>query len=926
MFSLSITDRDIEKLELYNADVLRGVEPTKALKENLIGASSGAVKLAEAAIQAADGEKKATVETNALKGATDGATASFIGARIAAVALQTAISFGIALAVQGLITLFQKLSSVMPTIENTGTWLKESSEKVKTTKNEITNLNEKLTTTQNRIDELKAKTKDGLSIVEQNELDKLTQLNSELKAQIELQKYSLSEAQTKTINNFVESVKAIGNHSFGSDIPWWVSLIGGNSIKNLSSVYTDSIKFADNVKSFNETGNADVTWMQSYYESLQQVKGYLGDFDYSLLPKDAQATLDYIQDVQNALLIVRDKGKNAQDVFDNIYDSQRFSGAKQSIEELKNSGQLTAETLQNLYNNDTTTNGVKAMISNMQQVGLVTDDSKKSFEQLTNQVLQANNAVETVATTEKISFSDLINDDEVKTKIADFETQLSTLSQALEDVRNGNLSNSKFVTLIKKFPELAAHTNDLESAIRNLIETEKTEVNTQFDKWKDKVTDEDISKVNTLNESLKATGDIIEKISTKSLKTVIDDVENVNSKISDIISDYNTNKYLTLENLEDLSNIAPEYLNFLVNENGQISSNTKAYKAYLTSKVKSLLVDNLETLYSTILGMTAEEAQAYKNKKAYDEETDSVKALLTATTQLYYTKAEAKDKENNTTAYTDAMKTAFSTASAYASIFESYINSLSSSQNELSSSTDSATSSLNAEKTALENTKTALENQKTALENTKTGYENAKSSIETLIDWVEKYIKQVKNDEIDALEKKKSAIDDLIEAQKDLLNAEKDEYDWQNTIADKQNTVAKDALAASIASLDDSSAGKKAQKQTAETLADSRKDIIDELYDHSINERLDYLDTLKDKQDDYYDKQITAINNYLNDEVQLYKDACSMIDNDNGTLYNKLLTYCKKYTTTTESEFVNMWTSAQTALSSYNTANLGTFD
>ena len=535
-------------------------------------------------------------------------------------------------------------------------------------------------------------------------------------------------------------------------------------------------------------------------------------------------------------------------------------------------------------------------------------------------------AVETVATTEKISFSDLINDDEVKTKIADFETQLSTLSQALKDVRNGNLSNSKFVTLIKKFPELAAHTNDLESAIRNLIETEKTEVNTQFDKWKDKVTDEDISKVNTLNESLKATGDIIDKISTKSLKTVIDDLENVNSKISDIISDYNTNKYFTLENLEDLSNIAPEYLNFLVNENGQISLNTKAYKAYLTSKAKSLLVDNLETLYSTILGMSAEEAQAYKNKKAYDEETDSVKALLTATTQLYYTKAEAKDKENNTTAYTDAMKTAFSTASAYASIFESYINSLSSSQNELSSSTDSATSSLNSEKTALENAKDALEDQKTALENTKTGYENAKSSIESLIDWVEKYIKQTKNDEIDALEKKKSAIDDLIDSQKELLEAEKDEYDWNKTIKEKQNSVASDALAASIASLDDSSAGKKAQKEANDKLASSKSDMFDSLYDHEIDLRKDALDNLKDAQDDYYDKEIDKLNDYLDDETQIYKDACSMIDNDNGTLYNKLLTYCKKYTTTTEAEFNNMWTSAKTALTNYNTANLNTYD
>ena len=175
-------------------------------------------------------------------------------------------------------------------------------------------------------------------------------------------------------------------------------------------------------------------------------------------------------------------------------------------------------------------------------------------------------------------------------------------------------------------------------------------------------------------------------------------------------------------------------------------------------------------------------------------------------------------------------------------------------------------------------------------------------------------------------QEKKDAIDELIEAQKDLLDAEKDEYEWNKKISEKQNTVAKDALAASVASLDDSSAGRKAQKQANDKLAESRSDILDTLYDHEIEIRKDALDKLKEEQDEYYDNLIDNIQDYLNNEVQLYKDACAMIDNDSGDLYGKLLWYCQNYTTTTEAEFNHMWNSAQSALQQYNTANLGTFE
>lgn len=409
------------------------------------------------------------------------------------------------------------------------------------------------------------------------------------------------------------------------------------------------------------------------------------------------------------------------------------------------------------------------------------------------------------------------------------------------------------------------------------------------------------------------------------LKDSIDDIASAYSDMMSIIDDFNENGNLSVDNLETLIDLGDDYIGTLFNENGELELNKNSYVALAKAKLEDIRYSMLEKAISEINALSKDDETT-----ATDSLADSTGNLTEQTLKLAAARKIAEGVDSS------RVQSILDTYSQWNALIDNVITGLedntdatlgvSDATDEATDSSDAYEDALNAEKDALEDTKDALEDQKDALEDVKDGYEDAVDNIKELIDWVQDYIKQVKNNEIDALEAKKDAIDDLIEAQKDLLNAEKDEYDWQKTITDKQNTVAKNALAASIASLDDSSAGKKAQKQTAETLANSRKDIIDELYDHSIDERLDYLDTLKDEQDAYYDEQIDKINDYLNDEVQLYKDACEIIDKDSGDLYGKLLWYCQNYTTTSEAEFNHMWSSAQSAMQQYNTTNLGTFD
>ena len=407
---------------------------------------------------------------------------------------------------------------------------------------------------------------------------------------------------------------------------------------------------------------------------------------------------------------------------------------------------------------------------------------------------------------------------------------------------------------------------------------------------------------------------------TKQLEEQQDEISKIADnykKISGVIDDYNASGSLSIENLEALISVGDEYISTLFDENGKLNLNKDSYVKLAKAKLEDIRYSMLENAISSLNQLSKDDETSANN-----ELSESTGKLTEETLKLVAAKKLAEgvsgDKiQNIIHIYSEWSALIDNTEAGLENNIDATLG--------LSNASDTLKDSLESEKKALENSKSALEDKKKTLEDTKDNYENAIDSIKSLIDWTEKYIKQTKDDEIKSLEDKKKSVDDLIESQKELLQAQKDEYDWNKEISDKQNSVAKNALAASIASLDDSSAGKKTYKEAIDTLSESRSDMADSLYEHSIDTRMDALDKLKEQSDEYYDSEIDKINEFLDDEVALYKAACSMIDNDNGTLYSNLLNYCKTYTTTSEAEFNHMWTSAQSAMQQYNIANLDTF-
>ena len=874
-------------------------------------------------------ETTATATTIGLTGATSGLTAAFHGLKAAI--SSNPIGFIATVAVTA-ITLIMSLTSQ---VESAAEKLDESSNEVKDIQGKISDLNGDLKTTNKRIEELERKP--NLTIIEQTELDRLRTTNDELERQNRLQETALRTAQSKNASNFVSAVEELKDEEKNDNQEYYDTLGTGDAVRKTKSnsesfswmldwykksfsmdsdeLYKATLKSADDFD----------TWLSDYAKNLQKKLDELGEYDYNTLSDEAKKAVDYVFDVQNSYLAAKDNTTDNELAFKGVYNQERFAEGKKAIEELKESGALTAETFASLYQSN---DSVKAMIDNMQEVGVINDTTAGTFDNLTNQILGTKSAAEEAAQIQTMPFSEFISGKGVQDTIDSFKTKLTTLSDALEDFHNGDLSDSDLIDLFKEFPELANRTDDLDTALNELIDSTKIEIGNQFDSWnKSMPTDEDAEGLNAVKNSLigiveksKDIEQLSEEI--KKLNSALDSLQSTYNDIQGVIDDYNKNGYLTLDNLQSLMDLEPEYLNALIDENGQINLNTQAYKDYVAAKAKTLVVDQIKSLYEHLLEMSAEEAQAYANATAYNAETRSLEDLIGATTQYYLVLARAKDAKNNTTAYTDALRKSFGTVANYAAVYDSWLKSLSTSTNEFADKTDKSTDSLKQQKTALENQKKALENSKKSLENYKKGLDDAQDSLKDLIDLTIDYIKQIKENEKDALNKQKENFDELISKRKEALELAKKEREEADKLAEKQNSVVKAKLAFSIAQLDDSSAGKKAQKKAADNLKTANKDLSDYLNDREYNARVESLDKEKEAFDKNIDEQTKKIDEYLQNARQLYEDACNMIDNDTGDLYGKLWNdYVYPYTTKTRAEFDYLWNSAQIAIQKYQGDN-----
>lgn len=866
--------------------------------------------------------------------------------------------------------------------------LDESSEKLSEVTNKLTELNNELETTRQRIRELEGK--DSLTLVEEDELNKLKETNTQLQREIQLQKDLASGASAEVQVNFSKTVDK-----------WRTS--NENGLDSAIQKYNQYQKFLDDESDGVDLDQSDLDMMAkiqgqatSAIKELQDYKAALEGIDYNDLTADAKEHYDYIIG-QEAKLAGFLRGRSA--AVESLFSSQKYSKARNELDALTKDIDNVDDIADKIVNANTSlSDGAEALsdvnayynqiVAEIAEKDIDTsktifgniDMNNRQFLEWTEENLQAyrdaidswgytadelKDSVSTVFGTYDtfgdtvIAFSPMLQTEDgpvlltrdtaeqyiwglidelnrrgdtwttedlialdvegievdgqrIKGLIADVGDTAEKTAESMHYVGEaGALAIAKdeqflvrYGSLIRDYKEnTGADTYEAIAAVRQyLIDTYKEQVKAS-------------------EESSKAEATSLETLKSKlsAVSGEIDNIQSAYNSVKSLIDDYNEKGYLSLDNLQELLQLEPEYLNLLMDENGQLDLNSQSYEKLAKAKLEDLLLTQIKTTFANILDMGVEEAAAYATAEAYDTETGSLYKLIEAETQHALLQASIKDKSNKTTAYTDAVSRYITTIPTLVSLVDDY----SFAAEHATAESDSFKDSLNEQKDALEAEKDALEDSKSALEDYKDELTDAQDKIQNLIDLVVDYLKKQKEAERDVLEERKEAFDDLIEKEKEELATKKEAAEFDEKLKSKQNAVAKDALAASIAGLDDSSAGKKAKKEADDALIESRADLYSTLADHEYDLRVNALDAIKEKQDEYYDAEIQKIDDYLDNERQIYEDACREIENDTGDLYGRLWEYTYRYTTQTRAEFDYLWTSAQEALSKYGGAQVG---
>lgn len=217
------------------------------------------------------------------------------------------------------------------------------------------------------------------------------------------------------------------------------------------------------------------------------------------------------------------------------------------------------------------------------------------------------------------SFGDANND-----IIDNYQSQLSTLSETLNKLQSGSLSNTDLLDLLQTFPELTNKTGNLSSAIQDLI-TNKLAV------LKSTLAEQGAS-----TDVLNLFQDITDEIRNFSLDDIISQITDSRTLLKETQNELKETKTITVETLQSIASAYPE-LNGLINDYMLGKVNEKAiiialqkeyekdlenYKTYILNKKSadtSFYKEIVDGLSDDIINKAKQYGVDLENYKSYNE-------------------------------------------------------------------------------------------------------------------------------------------------------------------------------------------------------------------------------------------------------------------------------------------------------------------
>lgn len=379
---------------------------------------------------------------------------------------------------------------------------------------------------------------------------------------------------------------------------------------------------------------------------------------------------------------------------------------------------------------------------------------------------------------------------------------------------------------------------------------------------------------------------------------VVDGFQDIYTVLTDAAKEYAQNGFLSVDSLQAILELAPKYMEFLYDENGQLILNEQSLQKVIAAKTEEMAAETALSYAKQVL-LAAEQA-----------ETDTLIALTQAN-------ATASDSTWNMAYATLGLAKAIGVANGMdAGYFDDAVSHI----QKMQSISKTAVNSISAYYRTLDE-----------------GYISQKDGLDTILELTKDMIRQENEDMIDALEGQKDAFADIISLRKEALEIAKKEGEYDDEVEEKIRKIAKLQERINTLSLDDSRDAQAEKTKLEEEMYELQKELADLQADHALDAQTSALDKIQTAFEDQKDDEIAALEDTLSSEEKLYRAAIDRINQGWDALYQDLLSWNYEYGSTLESELVSAWDAASEAVQRYGSfaqaiksvqeyTNLGNYD
>ncbi len=321
----------------------------------------------------------------------------------------------------------------------------------------------------------------------------------------------------------------------------------------------------------------------------------------------------------------------------------------------------------------------------------------------------------------------------------------------------------------------------------------------------------------------------------------VDDLQSAYSTLIGVVDEYNQNGFVTVDTLQSLLSLSPQYIATLVNENGQLQLNREAYEKLAQAEYNEMYQATVRQALNIAVQFQEEQEAIDFFRGSVDKTADSTSVLTQALIQEGAAMLQSKGwTEEATTAMEEYINTVGQIIGSVSKNFERSFPKPSGATRAYKAASTAAKSYYDQETEAFERMNRM--GQKTTQQvvdfyrsMTKSGKVSASERLkaeEKLFDAIKKQIQESLKLQIEALNKQKQAINSVADAQIEALNNRKESiensYDSQRESLESQKQAIEDAADAELKQLDRVQKAKDRAREREEYLR-NRSEILEDL-------------------------------------------------------------------------------------------------